>query len=84
MNWHHPDLYFFLCLAGSLAAFLVPSIIDDELLARRRKSPLVEPRTLDREVGLSLVPPVVGPRKRACSGSNVPCGQLATHSPRPR
>jgi hypothetical protein len=25
MSWHHPDLYFFLCLAGSLAAFLVKS-----------------------------------------------------------
>ena len=44
MSWHHPDLYFFLCLAGSLAAFLVPSIIEDELLARRRKPPVVEPR----------------------------------------
>ena len=44
MSWHHPDLYFFLCLAASLAAFLAPSIIDDELLARRRKPPVVEPR----------------------------------------
>jgi hypothetical protein len=44
MSWHHPDLYFFLCLAGGLAAFLVPSIIEDELLARRRKPPVVEPR----------------------------------------
>jgi hypothetical protein len=44
MSWHHPDLYFFFCLAASLAAFLAPSIIDDELLARRRKSPVVEPR----------------------------------------
>jgi hypothetical protein len=44
MSWHHPDLYFFLCLAASLAAFLVPSILDDELLARRRKPPVVEPR----------------------------------------
>jgi hypothetical protein len=44
MSWHHPDLYFFLCLAGSLTVFLVPSIIDDELLARRRKPPVAEPR----------------------------------------
>ena len=44
MSWHHPDLYFFFCLAASLAAFLAPSIIDDELLARRRKPPVVEPR----------------------------------------
>ena len=22
MNWHHPDLYFFLCLLAGLAAFL--------------------------------------------------------------
>jgi hypothetical protein len=44
MSWHHPDLYFFLCLAASLSAFLAPSIIDDELLARRRKPPVVEPR----------------------------------------
>jgi hypothetical protein len=43
MSWHHPDLYFFFCLAASLAAFLAPSIIDDELLARRRK-PRVKPR----------------------------------------
>jgi hypothetical protein len=43
MSWHHPDLYFFFCLAASLTAFLAPSIIDDELLARRRK-PRVEPR----------------------------------------
>ena len=43
MSWHHPDLYFFLCLAASLAAFLAPSIIDDELLARRRKPPVVRP-----------------------------------------
>ena len=39
MSWHHPDLYFFFCLAASLAAFVAPSIIDDELLARRRKPP---------------------------------------------
>jgi hypothetical protein len=50
VSWHHPDLYFFLCLAGSLAAFLAPSIIDeltstiDELLGRGRKPPVVEPR----------------------------------------
>ena len=44
MSWHHPDLYFFFCLAASLAAFLAPSIIDDELLARRRKPPVVEPK----------------------------------------
>jgi hypothetical protein len=43
MSWHHPDLYFFFCLAASLAAFLAPSIIDDELLARRRKPPVVLP-----------------------------------------
>ena len=46
MSWHHPDLYFFLCLAASLAAFLAPSIIDDELLARRRKPPVVAPAGL--------------------------------------
>ena len=43
MSLHNPDLYFFFCLTASLAAFLAPSIIDDELLARRRK-PRVEPR----------------------------------------
>ena len=48
MSWHHPDQFFFLCLAGSLAAFLAPSIIDeltttvDELFGRRRKPPVVE------------------------------------------
>jgi len=50
MSWHHPDQYFFLCLAGSLAAFLAPSIIDEltstigELFGRKRKPPVVEPR----------------------------------------
>ena len=44
MSWHHPDLYFFFCLAASLAAFVAPSIIDDELLGRRRKPPVAEPR----------------------------------------
>ena len=29
MSWHHPDQFFFLCLAGSLAAFLAPSLIDE-------------------------------------------------------
>jgi hypothetical protein len=29
MSWHHPDQFFFLCLAGSLAGFLAPSIIDE-------------------------------------------------------
>jgi hypothetical protein len=49
MSWHHPDQFFFLCLAGSLAAFLAPSIIDeltttvDELFGRRRKPPVVLP-----------------------------------------
>jgi hypothetical protein len=48
MSWHHADQFFFLCLAGSLAAFLAPSIIDeltttvDELFGRRRKPPVVE------------------------------------------
>jgi hypothetical protein len=48
MSWHHPDEFFFLCLAGSLAAFLAPSIIDeltttvDELFGRRRKPPVVK------------------------------------------
>ena len=48
MSQHHPDQFFFLCLAGSLAAFLAPSIIDeltttvDELFGRRRKPPVVE------------------------------------------
>jgi hypothetical protein len=27
MSWHHPDLYFFLCLLAGLAAFLAPTII---------------------------------------------------------
>jgi hypothetical protein len=50
MSWHHPDQYFFLCLAGSLAAFLAPSIIDEltstigELFGSGRKPPVVEPR----------------------------------------
>ena len=49
MSWHHPDQFFFLCLAGSLAAFLSPSLIDEltttvnELFGRRRKPPVVEP-----------------------------------------
>jgi len=49
MSWYHPDQYFFLCLAGSLAAFLAPSIIDEltstigELFGRKRKPPVVEP-----------------------------------------
>jgi hypothetical protein len=43
MIWRYHDAYFFLCLAGSFAAFLAPSIIDeltstiDELVGRRRK-----------------------------------------------
>jgi hypothetical protein len=47
---HLTHQYFFLCLAGSLAAFLAPSIIDeltstiDELFGRRQKPPVVEPR----------------------------------------
>jgi hypothetical protein len=50
MSWYHPDKYFFLCLAGRLAAFLAPSIIDEltstigELFGRKRKPPVVEPR----------------------------------------
>ena len=43
MSWHHPDLYFFLCLlAGSLAAFLAIECIQTNLC--RPKPPVVEPR----------------------------------------
>jgi hypothetical protein len=40
MSWHHPDLYFFLCLLAGLAAFL--AIIYECIC--RRKPPVVEPR----------------------------------------
>jgi hypothetical protein len=43
MSWHHPDLYFFLCLLAGLAAFLA---IIYECIQRfcRRKPPVAEPR----------------------------------------
>jgi hypothetical protein len=28
MSWHHPDLYFFLCLLAGLAAFLAIIYVD--------------------------------------------------------
>jgi hypothetical protein len=40
MNWHHPDLYLFLCLLAGFAMFLA---IVYECIVRRRKSPVVEP-----------------------------------------
>jgi hypothetical protein len=42
MSWHHPDLYFFLCLLAGLAAFLA---IIYECIQRfcRRKPPVVLP-----------------------------------------
>ena len=44
MSWHHPDLYFFLCLFAGLAAFLA---IIYECIQRfcRRKPPVVLPLT---------------------------------------
>jgi hypothetical protein len=43
MSWHHPDLYFFLCLLAGLAAVLA---IIYECIQKfcRRKPPVVEPR----------------------------------------
>jgi hypothetical protein len=69
MSWHHPDLYFFFCLAASLAASLAPSIIDDELLARRRKPPVVLP--LD---GLPRDRPARQPNKGQASGRAISVG----------
>jgi hypothetical protein len=40
MNWHHPDLYLFLCLLAGFAMFLA---IVYECIVRRRKPPVVEP-----------------------------------------
>jgi hypothetical protein len=42
MSWHHPDLYFFLCLLAGLAAFLA---IIYECIQKfcRRKPPVVLP-----------------------------------------
>jgi hypothetical protein len=65
MNWRHPDQYFFLCLAVSLATFLAPSIIDEltstigELFDRRRKWPVVEPRrsTVNEKAVAPPLPP---------------------------
>jgi hypothetical protein len=42
MNWHHPDLYFFLCLLAGLAAFL--AIVYECQKFCRRKPPVVELR----------------------------------------
>jgi hypothetical protein len=41
MNWHHPDLYFFLFLLTGLATFLV--IIYECIRTFRRKPPVLEP-----------------------------------------
>ena len=38
MSWHHPDLYFFLCLLTGLATFMT---IIYECIVRRRKPPVV-------------------------------------------
>ena len=74
MSWHHPDQFFFLCLAGSLAAFLAPSLIDeltttvDELFGRRRKPPVVEPTrstgTRQRSSAIAAEVPEEGPTAR--------------------
>jgi len=46
MNWHHPDLYFFLCLLTGFATFL--AIIYECIQKFGRKRPVVEPsRTVD-------------------------------------
>ena len=44
MSWHHPDLYFFLCLLQVSRRSWHQACIHDELFARRRKPPVVEPR----------------------------------------
>src|SRR5262249_48430780 len=49
MSWHHPDLYFFLCLLTGLAASLA-IIYECILKFCRRKPPLVEPRCSIREI----------------------------------
>ena len=38
MNWHHPELYFFLSLLAGIAALLA---ITYELVSRRRKPPVI-------------------------------------------
>ena len=42
MNWHHPDLYFFLCLLAGFGAFL--AIVYECQKFCRRKPPVVELR----------------------------------------
>ena len=46
MNWHHPELYFFLCLITGLAALLA---ITYEIFRRRRKPPAIPMKVMPPE-----------------------------------
>ena len=82
--------YFFICLAGSLAAFLAPSIIDeltstiDELFGRRRKPPVVEPNRSNEKALDPPLPPKHPPSPPKKYLENVkPLDGLQRDRPRP-
>jgi hypothetical protein len=50
MNWHHPDLYFFLSLLTGLAALLA---ITYEIFSRRRKPPVILMKAMPPPDGLN-------------------------------
>jgi hypothetical protein len=91
MSWHHPDQYFFLCLAGSLAAFLAPSIIDEltstigELFGRKRRPPVVEPRrpTVNEKAVNPPLPPKHPPSPLKYLKKARPLDGLQRDRPRP-
>jgi hypothetical protein len=82
MNWHHPDLYFFLFLLAGLTTFL--AIIYEYIQKfRSRKPPVVEPRRSNEKAVDPPSPPKHPPSPRKYLENVKPLDGLQRDRPRP-